>query len=51
MAEPIIKMGKREQRRGCLVNPRSKHYDAKIAKRRAKEKARRKANAKQRRSK
>lgn len=31
-----------------LTNPNSKHYDAKIAKRRAKEKARRKAAAKNR---
>lgn len=31
-----------------LTNPRSKQYNAKIAKRRAKEKARRKANAKNR---
>lgn len=46
--EPIIKMGKREQKPGLLCNPKSKHFNAKVAKRRAKEKARRKAARKNR---
>lgn len=42
--EPLIKMGKRPQTRSLLTNPRSKWYNPKIAKRRAKEKNRRKVN-------
>lgn len=41
---PIFMMGKRPQTRSLLTNPRSKWYDPKIAKRRAKEKNRRKVN-------
>ena len=43
-----IKMGKKPERRGLLTNPRSKKFNAKVAKRRAKEKARRKAARKNR---
>ena len=43
-----IHMGKKPERRGLLTNPRSKKFNAKIAKRRAKEKARRKAARKNR---
>ena len=42
--EPLFKMGKRPQTRSLLTNPKSKWYNPKIAKRRAKEKNRRKVN-------
>lgn len=52
MEEMKIKMGKTRQVKNgpsrLDLNPRSKHYDKDLAKRRAKEKARRKAAAKNR---
>ena len=43
-----VPLGKRKQTHGVLTNPRSKHFNSKIAKNRKKEKARRKHNAKMR---
>ena len=42
------KMGKRQQVRNPALDPRSKFYDPELARRRKKEKARRKANRKNR---
>lgn len=42
------KMGKRPQVRNPALDPRSKYYDPELAKRRKKEKARRKANRRNR---
>lgn len=42
-------MAKRQQRRNPALDPNSREYDSELAKRRKKEKARRKANAKNRR--
>ena len=47
--EAIFKMGKKPQTRSLLTNPKSKYYNHTIAKRRAKEKNRRKANQLKRR--
>lgn len=42
-------MGKRPQKRNPALDPNSREYDSVLAKRRKKEKARRKANKKNRR--
>lgn len=42
--ENYPKMGKFPQKKNSRLNPRSKNYDADLASRRKKEKARRKAN-------
>lgn len=42
--EPLFKMGKRPQTKSLVSNPKSKWYNPKVAKRRAKEKNRRKVN-------